>query len=185
MIENKKMVKYSIRLFIVISLISVAHNGVSQYYKNIQPVLGSPNLKEVNTELEMPKPVNRNKQSDQGMTIEEISNIEVSPAIGFDAAFETKPKSVVIENEGSSYKWPVDLKIFLFISALAIVFIIFFLTKKKPENLDVGKSDNKKGIYEFGNLNQQLFTLEKLHDLKQKGAISEEEYIRLKNKLVE
>jgi hypothetical protein len=178
------MVKYCILLLLVISLFILTTNGFCQNYNNIEPALGSPQLREVNTKLEMSTPVTQNKNSNQGMTIEELSNIEAPPQTGFDAPFETIPKSDINTLE-SNEKWPNEYKIFLLFVAIAIFFIVLVSINNKSNKIVGVKKVDKKDIYEIDVLNQQLITLEKLHDLKEKGAISDAEYESLKNKLVE
>ena len=183
------MIKYCIRLLIVISPFFVAPNGICQNYNDIQPVLGSPQLREVDMKLEMPKPISISKKKDQGLSLGEISNNnKESFPIGWNSSNVTIPKPELVKVE-SKLNLPTDVLVLLAFVILAIVFLILSAiyknNKKKVIHFDsVNENEVKQMSYQEP-INQQIVTLEKLFDLKEKGAISEDEYKKIKSKLVE
>ncbi len=75
------------------------------------PVLGSPKLRELNLKLDMGIEIEPEANKFGGLSIDELSDLRARGPVGFDSAFESVPKSELLENKRyGTYLRDVDLE---------------------------------------------------------------------------
>ena len=184
----KKIYKILLLTIIFTATFCVSFSQENNSFELPSAPLGSPQLREVNTDLEMPKPIKENKKNYQVKSIEEISNIQLPSPTGFDASFKSNTKNETTQFEEKA-NLPTDFVVLIVFVIIAIVILASsaLIRSQKKNNFNIeSKTENIiMQSHHSEEINQQIGTLEKLFELKEKGAISVDEYNSLKKKIVE
>ncbi len=167
------------------------------------PVLGSPKLRELDLHLNMDMPNekktnhsnkqvvdfknanansgNQNNTSNQGATLEELAKLTAKEPNSFDKSFEINTVNKDIEQK---FDWVQFLIGFLILGFILLVIYLVKVESNRKENMNAVVNKKQNSISPAIDLNQQIKKLEKIHNLKEKGAITDEEYIKLKNQIL-